>query len=137
MSVICKLVGSIFYPPCYDILALERRKPGLEAKTGMSARGELTVTFDVKVSLDDRNDYWAARIEPLGMIVYGRSLPEVEQRVEDGVRFFLESTPDIRQYLDYHGVAYHVKPEAIDDQGTFPMVRTYPLSVKVEASAYA
>lgn len=103
----------------------------------MSVRGELTVTFDVKVSLEDRNDYWAARIEPLGMIVYGQSRHEVEERADSGVRFFLENTPDIRVYLDYHGVAYHVRPEAIDDKDGLPLVRTFPLSAKVAGPMYA
>ena len=95
------------------------------------------MTFDVRVSLEDRSDYWAARIEPLGMIVYGRSRHDVEKRVDDGISFFLEHTTDIRQYLDYHGVAYHVKPEAVDDMDGFPLVRTYPLSAKVAAPAHA
>ena len=103
----------------------------------MSARGDISVTFDVRVSLEDRKDYWAARIEPLGMIVYGRSRNDVEKRVDDGVRFFLEHTTDIRQYLDYHGVAYHVKPEAVDDTDEFPLVRTYALSARVPAPAHA
>ena len=103
----------------------------------MLARGDITVTFDLKVSLEDRNDYWAARIEPLGMIVYGRSRNDVEKRVDDGVRFFLEHTTDIRQYLDYHGVAYHVEPEAVDNMGEFPLVRIYPLSAKVAAPVRA
>ena len=103
----------------------------------MLARGEITVTFDVRVSLEDRSDYWAARIEPLGLIVYGRNRDEVEERVDDGIRFFLEHTPDIRQYLDYHGVAYHVKPEAVEDDDEFPLVRTYPLSARVAAPEHA
>ena len=103
----------------------------------MSVGGELTVTFDVRVSLEDRDDYWVARIEPLGMIVYGQSRHEVEERADSGVRFFLENTTDIRQYLDYHGVAYHVRPKANDDKDEPPLVRTYPLSVKVAAPVYA
>ena len=103
----------------------------------MLTRGEITVTFDVRVSLEDRSDYWAARIDPLGMIVYGPSRLDVEERVDDGVRFFLEHTPDIREYLDYHGVAYHVKPEAIDDTDELPLVRTYSLSARVAAPAHA
>ena len=103
----------------------------------MPARGELTVIFDVRVSLEDRIDYWAARIDPLGMIVYGQSRDDVEKRVENGVQFFLDHTPDIRQYLDYHGVAYQVRPRAFDDKDQLPLVRTYPLSARVEGPVRA
>ena len=53
----------------------------------MNERKTVTVSFDTMVSLEDRGDHWAARIDPLGMFVYADTRADVEKRVQDAIDF--------------------------------------------------
>ena len=102
----------------------------------MNGRVAVTVHFDAEVSLEDRGDYWAALIKPLGMWVYGDTREGVERRVKEGIDFFLKYTPDVPQYLAYHGVPHHVNYITDPDDQT-SVRRIYPVGALVESAAPA
>ncbi len=102
----------------------------------MNRTTAVTVHFDAAWSLVDRDSYWAAWIEPLGMWVYGDTREAVECRVEEGINFFLKYAPDVPQYLASHGVPHHVNyiTEAEDQT---PARRTYPVGARLGSPVYA
>ena len=70
------------------------------------------ITFDVLFSLEHRGQYWAAYMEPSGMMVYDENKTAVIERVGTAIDFvFSQGYGDwsdpisrIRRYLDKHGV---------------------------------
>ena len=99
----------------------------------MAGRKTVTVSFDAVVSLEKREDRWAAYIEPFGMTVYGHTKEEAESRLKESVDFALKHFPDIRKYLDSHGIPHYITEE--DDVALAR--RTYPVSARVESPVYA
>ena len=53
----------------------------------IEGRNDLLISFDALVTVEEREDYWAAQIDPIGMVVYGETREEVEQRVSEAVEF--------------------------------------------------
>ena len=97
----------------------------------MYGRKEVIIGFDVDASLEKRDGYWAAYIEPTGMTVYGDTREAVERRVNEGIDFFVEYAPDLQKYLNSHAVPHHVR-YAGDEEDETPVRRTY-----VEGRVYA
>ena len=88
-----------------------------------------TVSFDTTVSLEDRGDYWAARIDPVCMFAYADTADGARQRAREMMDFWLKNTPDIRPYLDSHQIPYTVNYAEEDEEPG--MVRlTYSTPVK-------
>lgn len=77
------------------------------------------IHFEVNIALEQRGDYWAARIEPTGITVYGRTEQGAQRRAEASLEFFLKHVPDLPAYLDSHGIPYTVAdPEPGSTEGT-------------------
>ena len=98
----------------------------------MAGRKTVTVSFNAVVSLEKREDRWAAYIEPTGMTVYGHTREEAERRVKEGLDFFLKHVPDVRKYLDSHGIPHYIT----EDDDSMPIRHTYPVSARVESPVY-
>ena len=92
----------------------------------------VTIHFNASVLFEEREGHWAARVEPLGITVYGDTREAAEKRVKEALDFFLANAPDVRKYLDSHGVPHFVTE---DDSG--PVRLTYPVSARIESPAYA
>lgn len=99
----------------------------------MAGQKTVTVSFNAVVSLEKREDRWAAYIEPTGMTVYGSTREEAELRVKEGLDFFLKHVPDVRKYLDSHGIPHYIT----EDDAGMPVRRTYPVSARVGSPVYA
>ena len=95
----------------------------------MAGRKTVTVSFNATVSLEKREDRWAAYIEPTGMTVYGHTREEAEQRVKEGLDFFLKHVPDVRKYLDSHSIPHYIT----EDDAGMPVRRTYPVLAELES----
>ena len=74
-------------------------------------QGTVLFSFTINVSVEDRGDYWAAYIEPLGMTVYGDTESDAMGRVIQAMEFFKDyfatgsdGVQRFRAYLDAHGV---------------------------------
>ena len=98
----------------------------------MTPKKTVTIHFNAQVVLQEREDYWAAHIEPFGMTAYGDTREDAERRAEEGIDFCIRNSPDLRKYLDYHGVPHYV---AEDEVG--PVRRTLPVRARVENPVYA
>ncbi len=98
----------------------------------MNGRQEVTISFSAAASFEQREDRWAAYIEPFGMTVYGQTREDAEARLLESVDFALKHFPDIRKYLDSHGIPHYIT----EDDGA-PARRTYPVSARVESPVYA
>ena len=92
-----------------------------------------TVSFDAQVRFHDRDGYWAAWIEPLGMAVYGDTAEEAAARVEPFLKFFVQSlgVERVRKYFDSHSVRTTVV------HGESMAQRVYPVDVLAELMAHA
>ncbi len=99
----------------------------------MYGRKMATVSFNAEVSLEMRDDHWAAYVEPFGITVYGDTKTETESRLNQGIEFFLKYAPNIRKYLDSHGIPHYIT----EDDETNAVRRTYPVSARVESPMYA
>ena len=99
----------------------------------MAGQKTVTVSFNATVSLEKREDRWAAYIEPFGMTVYGHTREEAEARLKESVDFALKHFPDIRKYLDSHGIPHYITEE----EDVSPARRTYPVVARVESPVYA
>ena len=97
----------------------------------MEGSGDLIVSFDALVTVEEREACWAARIDPIGMVVYGDTRAAVEKRVSEAVEFFLKETPDVRQYLDYHNIPHQVR-YVIDDDTEVTDRRILPVSARIK-----
>ena len=102
----------------------------------MEGRRDLIVSFDALVTVEERDNCWAAQIDPIGMVVYGGTRDEVELRISEAVEFFLKNTPDVRQYLDYHNVPHQVR-YAVDDVAEMTDRRILPISARVRNRVFA
>ena len=47
----------------------------------MEVRKDLIISFDALVTVEEREGYWAAQIDPIGMVVYGDTREELDHRV--------------------------------------------------------
>lgn len=88
----------------------------------MRQDGTALLSFTVKVSVEDRGDYWAAYLEPPGMTVYGDTESAVMGRVIQAMDSFKnefatdsDGLQQIRAYLDAHGVPSRVIADAVQD----------------------
>ena len=97
----------------------------------IEGRNDLLISFDALVAVEEREDYWAAQIDPIGMVVYGDTREEVEQRVSEAVEFFLKNTPDVRQYLDYHNVPHQARYASAEGTGRADR-RILPVIARIE-----
>ena len=97
----------------------------------MEARKDLIISFDALVTVEEREGYWAAQIDPIGMVVYGDTREELDHRVSEAVDFFLKNTPDVQQYLDFHNVPHHVRYASDDDTGNTDR-RIMPVTARIE-----
>ena len=102
----------------------------------MKGRKDLIISFDALVAVEERDDYWAAQIDPIGMVAYGDTREEVEQRVSEAVEFFLKNTPDLRQHLEFHNVSHHVGYASNDDTSMTDR-RVLPISARIENRVFA
>ena len=99
----------------------------------MVGRKTVTISFDAVVSLEKREDRWVAYVEPFGMTVYGHTREEAESRLKESIDFVLNHFPDIRKYLDSHGVPNYIT----EDEDMAPRRLTYPVSAQIEGPVYA
>ena len=70
----------------------------------MASGKTVTISFNATVFLEKREDRWAAYVEPFAMTVYGNTREEAENRLKESVEFAVQHSPDLRGYLDSHGV---------------------------------
>ena len=98
----------------------------------MATKQTVTIHFNAQITLEQRESYWAAYIEPFAMTAYGQTREEAERRAEEGLDFCVRNSPDLRKYLDFHGVPHFVTE---DDSG--PVRRTLPVQARVENPVYA
>ena len=96
------------------------------------------INFRVAVSLEKRDDCWAAYMEPLGMTVYGDTREDAENRVQQALDFFIkhfgagdEGIQRVQSYLDSHSVPNFITEDNEDD-GVSPIHRIYPVSIPIE-----
>ena len=66
------------------------------------------INFDINIAIEERDGYWAARVDPLGIVVYGRTEKGVQRRAEASLQFLLKSLPSLPAYLDSHNIPYTV-----------------------------
>ena len=109
----------------------------------MVAKRGFTVSFDVHVRMQRRDDHWAAYMEPLGATVYGDTEQDAEARVNQAVNAFLNALSDqhsddpagaIRQYLDSHGVKHTIEYANTEPpQARHSYSRTVPMKTTVYA----
>ena len=68
------------------------------------------VDFDVEVTVERREDYFAARTNPFAITAYGRSKGKATERALDAVKFLLRQYSKTQEqlcaYLDRRGVVY-------------------------------
>ena len=102
----------------------------------MEGSKDLIVSFDALITVEERDGCWAARIDPIGMVVYGDTRGAVEERVSQAVEFFLKNTPDVRHYLDYHKIPHQVR-YAVDDDSEKTDRRILPVSARLKNRAFA
>lgn len=102
----------------------------------MEGNKDLIVSFDALVTVEERDDCWAARIDPIGMVVYGDTRAAVEERVSEAVEFFLDNTPDVRRYLDYHNIPHQVR-YVLDDDTERTHCRILPVSARIKNRVFA
>ena len=98
------------------------------------------LSFTANVSIEDRGDYWAAYIEPLGMTVYGDTESAAMGRVVQAMDFFKnefatgnDGVQKLRAYLDAHGVPSCVTNDAIQDDAATRV--EYPVDFRMEVAA--
>lgn len=114
----------------------------------MRQDGTALLSFTVKVSVEDRGDYWAAYIEPPGMTVYGDTESAVMGRVIQAMDSFKnefaadsDGMQQLRAYLDAHGVESRVTTAAVQDYAAtrieYPAVAHIqrPMDFPLEAAA--
>ena len=96
------------------------------------------ISFTVNVQLEDRDDHWAAYIEPLGMTVYGDTENDAINRVQQAMSFFMDNfgsgsdgVQKVRRYLDSHGVASQVTEDDMVKRIQYPV--NFPLEAAVSA----
>ena len=99
----------------------------------MTPKKTVTISFNAQVTLEQREGYWAAYIEPFGMTAYGRTREEAESRLKVGVDFFMKYASDLRKYLDSHGIPHYVT----EDDAQMPVRQTLPVTARVESPVYA
>ena len=98
----------------------------------MTTQDTANISFDANIHLEDRDDRWAARIEPLGMIIYGKTPADAATHAHRAVRSAVNSlnahasTAAVRSFLNDRGA----RCEIVDDlhlpqeQRTDPMFMT-------------
>ena len=103
----------------------------------MRQDGTALLSFTVKVSVEDRGDYWAAYMEPPGMTVYGDTESAVMGRAIQAMDSFQnefasgsDGLRQIRAYLDAHNVPSSVATDAVQDDAA-PRVQ-YPAVAHIQ-----
>ena len=98
------------------------------------------ISFTVKVSVEDRGDYWAAYMEPPGMTVYGDTKVAVTNRVLQAMDSFKsefatgnDGVQQLRAYLDAHGVPSRVTTDAVQDDAATRA--HYPMDFRLGVAA--
>lgn len=97
------------------------------------------IDVTVNVSVEDRGDYWAAYIEPLGMTVYGDTKAAAIDRVDTAMNFFTKhyAKGDVQKVIDYlkrHGVPSQViYSDMVEDDEVRRI--PYPVGLSLEAAA--
>lgn len=80
----------------------------------MKRRRIVSINFDGRVSVERREDGWAAYMEPFGITVYGDTEEEVQGHLRDGATFFLQTVCEeyslarVGEYFDSHGISHSV-----------------------------
>ena len=78
----------------------------------MSTQKSVTITFSADIDLQDRDGYWAAYIDPLGITIYGTTENDAKTRAHRAVRAAIKSLNDhagtdvVEKYLAGRGVQY-------------------------------
>ena len=99
----------------------------------MTSKKMVTIHFTAQVTSQQRENYWAAYVEPFAMTAYGETREDAERRLKEGVDFFMKNAPDLRKYLDSHGVPHYVT----EDDAHLPVRQTLPVTARVETPVYA
>ena len=100
--------------------------------------------FKLEVTTERRLDGWAARSDPLTMIVYADSEEAVLKRMDEGIKFFIDSLQKnsvpgrelLKEYLDKHHVEYSIvdDPDGSATHGTRVTLISHTLEVLAVAS---
>lgn len=99
----------------------------------MVAGKKATIIFNATVSLEKREDRWAAYVEPFAITVYGNTREEAENRLRESIDIVVRNSPDLRGYLDSHGVPNYVT----EDETSSFICHTYPVRAQVPSPVYA
>lgn len=106
----------------------------------MRQDGTVLLSFTVKVSVEDRGDYWAAYIEPPGMTVYGDTESAVMGRVIQAMDSFKnefatgnDGVQQLRAYLDAHDVPSRVTIGEVQDAAATRIQRPMDFQLGVAA----
>ena len=98
------------------------------------------LSFTVNVLIENRGDYWAAYIEPLGMTVYGDTEAAAKDRVFQAINFLKKyfATKDdgaqkFRAYLDAHGVSSRITTDVVQSDAVTRV--QYPMDIPLEVAA--
>ena len=83
---------------------------------------KITIRFDVKTSLDERDGYFARYLEGFGITVYGRDRNDVDERSTAAIRVWVNAFAPypnllairkIREFFDRHGIKHSVTKEVV------------------------
>ena len=75
---------------------------------------------NVTMMLQEREDGWVVRMPDFALTAYGPTRQAAEAKSREGLRFLLkehETEEDLRQYLNWSGVAYRLVPRHRQDPG--------------------
>ncbi len=94
----------------------------MKPETTLTFRAVTEVTFQAQVSIEERNDRWAARISPFGIVVYADSGEALDERIDDAMSFLVSQVGNLRNYLESHNVTHVLGEPRVEHEDDNPVI---------------
>lgn len=79
---------------------------------------KVSLKFELNVTVEEREGYFAAITKPFAITIYGTTPEEADKRVDEAIEFFLRphsGTPkELSDYLNRMGVKHVIITEALE-----------------------
>lgn len=100
---------------------------------------KVTVSFDMKVMVEDRKGYYAASTDPFFITVFGSNPEEAESRALQAVELLLgryeKTDEDMTNYLNKRGVKHSMHTERMP-QRLSPIIRRSTQEMRLEVAGH-